>query len=314
MVRPAKELRVANRVPRVRPEQVGAKALGRFVRHLDAPLEDGDREPVARVRRQPQAVVGVRAGRRRRLDDALQRWHPRDRQVAVLQDHPGATCLRHFNHGCRQRALVYTSVPKPGWAFLSRQYLALPQRYRLETRAEPVVGCELQQARVRVLTGEPQFWWGASTPFVSQRTDPGDRMNMRGIVGSESRNAAPRSNGGASTNRCPRRSPTKSRTAGNTLSGRRQRSINIFWNESSAVPTSTCVWCGSNASYTRFQSALYSPNVVARLANAGNDDDRRHRSDQTESCSQSGQGLLDAGPSESTAMPPVRHAAQLTQR
>ena len=48
------ELRIRYRIIKIRPKQVSPETLGRFVGHLDAVLEDGDREGRGRVAGQPQ--------------------------------------------------------------------------------------------------------------------------------------------------------------------------------------------------------------------------------------------------------------------
>ena len=53
------ELHVADRIGQVGSGQVGFETLGRLVRHLDAVLEDWDREGRRGVTCQPQPKVGI---------------------------------------------------------------------------------------------------------------------------------------------------------------------------------------------------------------------------------------------------------------
>src|SRR5689334_8941220 len=74
--------------------------------------------------------------------------------------------------------------------------------------------------------------------MAESATDPADKTKSKGTVGSESLNAPGRSNGGASRNFWPICSTTKSRTAGNILSGRKQRNMSIFWKVVNSKETS----------------------------------------------------------------------------
>ena len=99
------ELGVGDRVGEVRAEQVGAQPLWRLVGHLDAVLEHRDGEVGRRRRREPQPEVGVRAVGREVLADLLERRHPRDGEVAVLEHHPAAALQRLGDQPLRDRPL-----------------------------------------------------------------------------------------------------------------------------------------------------------------------------------------------------------------
>lgn len=101
------ELRVADRIAQVRTHDVRAKTLRGFVGHLHAVLQDGNRKVFGRIRRQPQPEVRMGGVRRQALTDSLQGRHEALRQVAVLQNDPGAVpdALVYQLHGDRPLAL-----------------------------------------------------------------------------------------------------------------------------------------------------------------------------------------------------------------
>ena len=91
---PLEEGRVRDRVLDEGAEQVGAQAERRLVGHLDAVLEDGDGEGGRRARREPEPVVLALAAGEHVLADLLERRHPADGEVAVLEHDPRAVGLR----------------------------------------------------------------------------------------------------------------------------------------------------------------------------------------------------------------------------
>src|SRR4051812_26792780 len=86
-------------------------------------------------------------------------------------------------------------------------------------------------------------------------SDPGDNTNTIGASVALSANTPAKSNGGTSVNFSPKFSITKSRAAGITLSGLKQRKTNILLKESKDenLPGKDDL-CGSNESYTAFHS------------------------------------------------------------
>mmetsp|Transcript_116989 Transcript_116989/g.283707 ORF Transcript_116989/g.283707 Transcript_116989/m.283707 type:complete len:269 (+) Transcript_116989:915-1721(+) len=99
-----------------RPGQVRTDTLRGFVRELDTVLENGDREVLRRHRGQPQAealmdrrhLVALQVHPvAQTINNLLQLWHPRPRQVTVLKEHPIACLARlvHHLHGSRALAL-----------------------------------------------------------------------------------------------------------------------------------------------------------------------------------------------------------------
>lgn len=70
------ELWIRYRIIKVRSKEVSPESLGRFIGHLDAVLEDGDREGRGRVAGQPQAEgrTSLLAICDQLLADLLQGW------------------------------------------------------------------------------------------------------------------------------------------------------------------------------------------------------------------------------------------------
>eukprot|EP00959_Pyramimonas_sp_CCMP1952_P450335 9429156-Pyramimonas_sp.AAC.1 len=118
--------------------EVGADASGRLVGHLDAVLKHRHRKLRRRVGGHPQPEVGVHCVRLEALADTLQRGHPARRQVAVLQQHPGAHALRLRDE--RRRL-----GPLP-----------LPHADRADLAPKPGAVREGQQCRSRVRPAAPQ--------------------------------------------------------------------------------------------------------------------------------------------------------------
>mmetsp|Transcript_17632 Transcript_17632/g.50499 ORF Transcript_17632/g.50499 Transcript_17632/m.50499 type:complete len:242 (+) Transcript_17632:819-1544(+) len=119
-----KELLIVDWVGRKTPKKVRAKALRRFVGHLDRVLENRDGEVTRRIRCQKQAKKVVRfllitaapasriiqarlLGKHLRdlLEDGLECGHPAWVQVTVLQNHPRARCDCSADHLLRMVAL-----------------------------------------------------------------------------------------------------------------------------------------------------------------------------------------------------------------
>ena len=72
------------------PRHVRLEALGRLGGHLDAALQDADRELRVRGGREPQAERVVRLAHGQALDDLVELVEPRHHQVAVGKEHPVA--------------------------------------------------------------------------------------------------------------------------------------------------------------------------------------------------------------------------------
>ena len=89
------ELGVRYRVVDVGSDDVGLQTLWRLVGHLHPILQHRDREGVAR---QPHPEVWVGRVGVKLLANLLERGHPGDSEVAVLEDHPGAFLLCSLEH------------------------------------------------------------------------------------------------------------------------------------------------------------------------------------------------------------------------
>mmetsp|Transcript_98393 Transcript_98393/g.212145 ORF Transcript_98393/g.212145 Transcript_98393/m.212145 type:complete len:1113 (+) Transcript_98393:229-3567(+) len=101
--------------PLVVEAEVGAEerllqALRRLDRHLDAHLQDGDRELRRGAGGKPKPEVRVHLGRVQLLHEGLERGHEARGQVAVLQQHPLAVlaALLDARNGLRSLALAQT--------------------------------------------------------------------------------------------------------------------------------------------------------------------------------------------------------------
>mmetsp|Transcript_8761 Transcript_8761/g.28873 ORF Transcript_8761/g.28873 Transcript_8761/m.28873 type:complete len:812 (+) Transcript_8761:355-2790(+) len=90
------------------PRHIGLEPLGRLRGHLDAALEDADREGRVRRRGEPQAEGGVRLPRRQPLHDLVELAEPGHHQVAVGEEHPVplADALVDEAEGVRRLALA----------------------------------------------------------------------------------------------------------------------------------------------------------------------------------------------------------------
>mmetsp|Transcript_13600 Transcript_13600/g.34405 ORF Transcript_13600/g.34405 Transcript_13600/m.34405 type:complete len:273 (-) Transcript_13600:2791-3609(-) len=107
--------------------EVGAQALRRLVRDLDAVLEDWHGEQGRGHAREPEAVLLVDLLRILRLLDLLKLAHPAGRQVAILQAHPVACVPAQLDEG------------------LCLGALALAQGDEVQALAVPLLGGQLQQ-------------------------------------------------------------------------------------------------------------------------------------------------------------------------
>mmetsp|Transcript_4919 Transcript_4919/g.13547 ORF Transcript_4919/g.13547 Transcript_4919/m.13547 type:complete len:632 (-) Transcript_4919:543-2438(-) len=83
---------------------VQAEAVRGLRDHLDGPLQNTDGELVGRLRREPEAEVGMRP--RELEEELLQRLKPRGQQVAVLEHDPVAALRAHVEHGRSDGALA----------------------------------------------------------------------------------------------------------------------------------------------------------------------------------------------------------------
>lgn len=82
------EIRIADRIAQIRPNDVRSKTLRRFVCHFDAILENGYGKMLSRVTRQPETKIRMYSVRKQALAYFLQRAHPTLRQMTILQNYP----------------------------------------------------------------------------------------------------------------------------------------------------------------------------------------------------------------------------------
>ena len=118
----------------VRSDQVGFQTLRGLERHLDAVLQDRDRERGRRHGGEPEPEVRVHGLGVDRLADDVELGHPRLRQVAVLQTHPHALLHGPLDHRLRLGPL------------------ALAQRHLVEPLQHLLLLAQFEEVRHRIRT------------------------------------------------------------------------------------------------------------------------------------------------------------------
>mmetsp|Transcript_42957 Transcript_42957/g.91558 ORF Transcript_42957/g.91558 Transcript_42957/m.91558 type:complete len:279 (+) Transcript_42957:1063-1899(+) len=157
------EFLVADGVHEVRTDQVGTEALRCFIGDLHTVLQDGDRELLRRIRRQPQPEVRVGLLGIQLLEDLVQLRHPGCVEVAILQQDPAPhlhALLHHlFRFGTLPLAqreavdllalLCRKHVQRRGWVRARRE----DEDQRCDVRGVLIAPCDVEgRGRDKFLT------------------------------------------------------------------------------------------------------------------------------------------------------------------